>query len=554
MSRADYDEAAPGAPGEGLVLAVDLGTTSLKVGLLTFTGRTVWQESQDLETTLLPGGGAVQDAAHWWDLVRAVAARGIATTAAHGRRGIRAVVVTGQWSSTVPVDASGEPVGPCLLWLDSRGGPEARRRVGGPVVGYHPRHLLTWMRRTGAAPALDGCDPLGHRWWLPSGDPEVYAATRWLLEPVDYLTMRFTGRAAASPASMIGAWLTDNRRPDPGGYDATLVRRAGIDPDRLPPLVPNGSVLGPVMAGVARELGIDPGTPVIAGAGDAHLVVLGSGAVDLYETHLSLGTSSWVSCPVPTKKTDPLHQMVSVPSLLPGRYVLINNHETSGRCLEWLRGLVAEPDAPLSYSDLDALAARSAPGAGGVLFTPWLAGERTPVADRLARGGFHNLSLSTTRADLVRAVLEGVAYNVRWTFELVERFTRRRLDRVRIVGGGGRSDLWCQIHADVLGRTVEQVAEPENAGLRGAALTAALALGVVRTDQVRGLVPVAATFEPSAAASARYQSLYAEFPGLYRRQRRMFARINGRPQTSPAAGPAAVGSGGSADRTGPPVR
>jgi xylulokinase len=221
--------------------------------------------------------------------------------------------------------------------------------------------------------------------------------------------------------------------------------------------------------------------------------------------------------------------MVSVPSLLPGRYLLLNNHETSGRCLQWLRSLVAEPDAPLTFPQLDALAASAAPGAGGVLFTPWLAGERTPVADRLARGGFHNLSLSSTRADLVRAVLEGVAYNDRWTFELVEKFTRRRLDRVRIVGGGGRSDLWCQIHADVLGRTVEQVAEPENAGLRGAALAAALALGVVRLDQVRDLVPVTATFEPSAAASARYEALYAEFPGLYRRQRRMFARINGRP-------------------------
>jgi xylulokinase len=285
-------------------------------------------------------------------------------------------------------------------------------------------------------------------------------------------------------------------------------------------------VIGTLREDVARYLGLLPSTPVVAGVIDAHSTALGSGAVELYEPHLSLGTTSWVSCHVPAKKTDVLHQIASVPSTLPGRYLVLNNHETSGRCLYWLRGLVADAQDDLGYAELDALAATSAPGAGGVIFTPWLAGERTPVADRNARGGFHNLSLSTSRADLVRAVLEGVAYNDRWTLDIVERFVGRRLDRLRMVGGGARSDLWCQIHADVLNRTIEQVAEPESTGLRGAALGAGLAMGILEAKDLRALVPVRAVFRPAPGRVATHARLYAEFPGLYRRQKRMFARLN----------------------------
>ena len=148
----------------------------------------------------------------------------------------------------------------------------------------------------------------------------------------------------------------------------------------------------------------------------------------------------------------------------------------------------------------------------GVLFTPWLAGERSPVDDHAARGGFHNLSLQTTRADLVRAVLEGVAYNSRWLHEAVERFARRRFDPLRIFGGGAQSDLWCQIHADVMDRTIERVADPLLTGLRGAALFAGLALGRVQAGEVRDLVPVDRTFTPDPANRAVYDRLYRGVP------------------------------------------
>jgi xylulokinase len=292
-------------------------------------------------------------------------------------------------------------------------------------------------------------------------------------------------------------------------------------------------VVGEVSAEVARSLGLGPGVRVITGTPDLHSAAAGSGSVLEYEAHLTISTTSWVSCPLDRKKTDPVHQIATVPGLPPGpgasaAYLVANNHETGGRCLEWLRDLLgAGPPGPvIGYDTLTAAAATVVPGSNGAIFTPWLAGERSPVDDRNARGGFHNLSLRTTRAELVRSVLEGVAYNSRWLAEAVDRFVGRRLEPIRLVGGGATSSLWCQIHADVLDRPIERVAEPVDANLRGAALLAGLALGHLDPGELRSLVPIDGRFTPDPRAHRTYDHLYAEFPRLYSAQKPMFARLN----------------------------
>jgi xylulokinase len=364
--------------------------------------------------------------------------------------------------------------------------------------------------------------------YLEHDEPAVAERARWYMEPVDYLSMRFTGVPAASHASMTAAWLTDNRRTDLLAYDRVLVERAGVPAAKLPPLVPTGSVIGEVLPEVAKQLGLAPGVVVVTGTPDLHSAAVGSGAVLDYQTHLVISTTSWISCPVPMKKTDAVHQIASVPGLRPGSYLIADNHDAGGLCLQWLRVNVLGPDvAPLSFDALTTLAASAPAGSGGVIFTPWLAGERSPVDDRRARGGFHNLSLSTTRAHMVRAVLEGVAYNSRWLHDAVERFARRRLDPLRVIGGGATSDLWCQIHADVMGRTIERVAEPLQGNLRGAAMFAALALEDVAPEEIDSLVRVDARFEPDANLAPTYDRLFGEFPKLYRAQKAMFARLNG---------------------------
>lgn len=525
----DDDPNAERPTEDSFALTIDLGTGGPKVGLVSLTGSLIWHAFSPVETHLSPGGGAVQDAEEWWRAIVAMARDALAARIVPVAS-IVAVSVTGQYASTVPVDAAGAPVGDAVLWMDTRGRPHSRRRFAGRAAGYDLRTVTTWVRRTGGAPALSGADPIGQRLMLQAEQPDVAARARWMLEPIDQLTMRFTGVAGASPASMAVAWLIDTRHPDRLVYDPDLVRRAGVDPHQLPPLGPTNRYVGTVLPSVARELGLTGETQVVAALPDLHTAALGSGAVHLHRAHMALSTSSWISTPVESKKTDVLHQIATVPGLSAEGHLVIDNHEVGGLALNWFRDNVwSAAGAAVDYDEITAAAATVAPGAGDILFTPWLNGERSPIEDSRARGGFHNLSLDTTRTDMARAVLEGVAYNSRWLHEAVEKFTSTRLDRIRIIGGGARSDLWCQIHADVLDRTIERPAEPMFANLRGAGLAAGIASGRISLDDIDALVPIDATFRPDPANRSTYDRLFAEFPPRYRADRKMFARLNSTP-------------------------
>ncbi len=505
------------------ILAVDLGTGGLKVGAVSMRGELLAHAICPIATSYLPEGGAVQDPAEWW---RGIAAgvQSVVESKAVEPSDLIGVGLTGQWGSTVPVDAEGRAAGECLLWSDTRGGRFSARAMGGPVslFGYSPGNMLRWIQLTGGAPSPNGADPLGHELYLRNCEPQVYAKTRYLLEPIDYLGLRFTGRVAATPASMILSWLTDNRPGAKPSYVPELVRRSGRDAGRLPELMPTGSVLGSVLPEVGEELRI-PSVPVVCGVPDLHTAFVGSGAVAPYEAHITISTTSWIACEVPFKRTDVIHQMATVPGLHAGSYLVANNHETAGLCLKWFKDSVMGSD---SYEDVVARAAKAPAGSGGVIFTPWLKGERTPVEDRTLRGAFLNVSLTTGRDHLSRAVLEGVAFNARWLLDAVEGFVRRPFASLRILGGGAQSDLWCQIHADILGRRLERVAEPAYGNLRGAGLFAAISLGRESLDGVHELVSVPDTFEPQVEARAIYEPMYAEFKQFYRRLHASYARLN----------------------------
>jgi xylulokinase len=507
---------------EPWVLAIDLGTGGPKTGAVSLRGDVLAHAMSAVHTTYLPDGGAIQDPAEWWEAicegVRETLATNVVRTA-----DLIGVGITGQWGSTVPVDGEGRAAGPCRLWADTRGGRFSAEAMGGRVAlfGYSPVNMLRWVQMTGGAPSPHGADPLGHELYMRSCEPELYARTSMLLEPLDYLGLRLTGRAVATPASMILSWLTDNRPGARPAYVPELVRRSGRDPGRLPPLVATGSVIGEVLPEIAADLGI-PTVPVVAGVPDLHSSFLGSGAVAPYQAHVTISTTAWIACEVPFKRTDVLHQMASVPGLRPNAYLVANNHETAGLCLKWLRDAMV----PGGYDELVVLAAKVGPGSGGVMFTPWLNGERTPVEDRTLRAAFLNVSLDTTRAHFVRAVLEGVAFNARWLLDAVEKFVRRPIPSLRILGGGAQSDLWCQIHADVLGRRIERVEDPMHASVRGAGLFAAMSLGRLSLDDVRGKVRVADTFEPAAEARAVYEPMYGEFKRLYGALRGSYERLN----------------------------
>jgi xylulokinase len=253
-----------------------------------------------------------------------------------------------------------------------------------------------------------------------------------------------------------------------------------------------------------------------------------------YETHLYIGTSSWLTCHVPFKKTDLFHNLAALPSGIPGRYLLTNEQECAGVCLQYLRDNILFHQDELStgakpsntYQLFDQIAARTPAGSDKLIFTPWLYGERAPVDDHLVRGGFFNQSLHTTREHMVRAVFEGVAYNSRWLLKYVEQFNGRPVEIINIVGGGAKSNIWCQVQADVLNRPIRQVKDPIEVNVRGAALLASAALGYMRYDEIGTHVPYANTYTPNPDHRKIYDELFNEFVAIYESNRKIYARLN----------------------------
>jgi xylulokinase len=551
-------DAAPGP--RDYVLAVDLGTGGAKVALVSTTGTVLDHDFAPTGVRLLPDGGAEQDPDDWWAAI-VTATRSVVGRAGLPPERIVAACMSSQWGGTVPVDAAGVPTHPALIWMDSRGASLSRSLTGRgievPGTGYNAGRLARWLRRTGGVPTRTGKDPVGQAQWLRHERPEAWAATRWLLDVPEHLTMRLTGTATAAYDTAVLRWCTDNRDPHAVRYDPALVALGGLDADKLPPLCPPASVVGPITAGAASALGLGQHVQVVAGTGDTTAAAVGAGAVLDHQAHLYVGTSAWLTCHVPYKKTDLRTNVASLPSVVPGRYWVATVQDVAGKALTWLATNILGPGrggddpggddpagagaggsggvTPEQLDALNALAAKVPPGSHGVIFTPWLNGERTPVDDERLRGGWFNLSLSTDKATLVRAVFEGVALNARWMHGAVESFVRRSqpagLKALTFVGGGAGSALWCQIMADVLDVTVHQADQPVLANVRGAGLIGAVALGRLGWDDVPATLTVRETFTPDPATRATYDRLYGSFVALHKQTRSLYRRHNRQPWT-----------------------
>jgi xylulokinase len=522
------------ATGE-CVLAIDLGTSGPKVALVATDGAVVARGYEPTQLILTDDGGVEQDPDDWWRAITTATRRMMAEGDIAPARVI-GVCCTAQWMGTVAVDGSGRHLMNSLIWMDARGAPYMKDVTGGRVAvqGYEPRKITRWIRVSGGAPGHSGKDPGAHILWIRHHRPDVYEATRTFLEPKDYLNVRLTGRVVASVDSIAGHFVTDNRDLDRVTYDEQLLRISRLDRAKLPELVRAVDVVGPLLPGAAEELGVPAGIDVVAGTPDVQSATLGSGAIEDYRAHLYLGTSSWITCHVPFKKTDLRASMASLPAAIPNRYFVGNDQETAGACLGWLRdnvlwpddGLGTGPAPPDAFQRIDALAATAPVGSGSVIFTPWLNGERTPVDDHTVRAAWLNQSLATTRADQTRAVLEGVAYNTKWLLDSVEKFVGRRLDPIRVIGGGAQSALWRQIHADVLDRTIELVADPHSANVRGAGFLGLVGLGRASFEELGRSVAITDVARPDPAATAVYRPLAEEFRTYYRRTKSPHRRLN----------------------------
>lgn len=516
------------------VLAIDLGTSGPKVALVTTRGEIVAHTFGNIATHLVPGG-AEQDTADWWLAIKTCVHHLLAQNPVPVTD-IIAIGCTAQWSGTVAVDRLGHPLMNAIIWMDARGEPYVRALIGGgiTIAGFRPDKLLTWARLTGGAPTQSGKDSIAHILYLKHRHPDIYDQTYKFLEPKDYVNLKLTGQFAATYDSITLHWLTDNRDLSRVRYHNRLLKMAGIPQEKLPDLVQAVDVVGPLLPAVARELGLSESTLVVGGTPDIHSAAVGSGAVLDYEAHLYLGTSSWLTCHVPFKKIDVIHSMASLPSALPNRYLLINEQEAAGACLDYLIDYLLYPNDDLgamprpvdAYERINQTADTIQAGSDGLIFLPWLNGERSPVDDPNVRGGFFNQSFRTTRAHMVRAVLEGVAFNNRWLLHYVEQFIKRPLPGIRIIGGGAQSDMWCQIMADVLDRPIHQMENPLQANTLGAALLASLALGHLEVEEIGQIVKARRTFTPNPAHRSLYDEQFSAFTAIYNKNRSIYKKLN----------------------------
>ena len=517
------------------ILAIDLGTSGPKVALFSSQGEMLGSEFEETNLLLFPDGGAEQSPHEWWDAIQKAVKRLLARRLT-ASEDIVAIACTGQWSGTVPVDGEGNTLGNAIIWMDSRGAAQIRQIAGGAISiqGYSLGRLFQWIRLTGGAPAMVGKDPIAHILYIKQNQPGTYQRTYKFLEPIDYIGLRLTGRFAASFDSIALYWLTDNRDIKDVRYDGRLLRVSTLDRAKLPDLQPANSILGILLPDLARDWGLMENVQVVIGSPDIHSAAIGSGAVRDFEPHLYVGTSSWITCHVPFKKTDLSHSIAALPAAIPGRYLLTDAQECAGACLQSLRDNIFFHDDELSggtkpvnvYKLFDQIAERTPAGSDKLIFLPWLYGERAPVDDRFVRGGFLNQSLKTTREHMVRAVFEGVAYNSRWLLQYVEPMIGRPAEAVNMVGGGAKSDIWCQIHADVMNRTIRQMKDPIEVNVRGAALLASAALGFISYDDIASRVPVAKTYHPNPDHRRIYDELFREFTAIYESNKKVFVRLN----------------------------
>ena len=497
------------------VLVIDLGTGGPKVGLVDAQGHVPACAGATVQTLLQPGGGAEHDPAEWWATIK-TCLKQVLQESGVSPTNIISMAITSCWSVTVAVDERGEPLMNAMSWMDTRGGRYCWEIVKGfpSIQGYQLGILMKYLNLHGFAPSPTGS--LSNVLFIKHERPEIYRRTYKFFEPMDYITMRLTGKFAATQNTMIPLLVVDNRRLDRTDYDPWLIKTSTIDREKLPDLHPIDGTLGTLDPAVAAELGLSPDTLVTCGVSDHSTSAIGAGAVGQSEPAAVMGSSGHMAFHVPSKKTDIFNMMCTIPSGIKDNYVFWSDLGNNGKVLDTcLKNMLGErDDLPPGevradfYERADRIAAPIPTGSGGLLFFPWFIGSLSPDGDEHLRGGFLNLSYSTSRAHLMRAVFEGLAMNWRWLRGPAERLVGRKFNYWRITGGGAISDVWVQIMADVVGIPMHRLDRPRMSTMIGMGLLAFHRLGRVKLEDIPSMIKIDRVFEPDPKNRPIYDKLY----------------------------------------------
>lgn len=482
-----------------MLLGIDVSTTGAKALLVDTDGNVAGSATSPLTLSTPRALWSEQDPADWWQGVAKSVQQVLAETEVAATV-IRAIGLTGQMHGLVLLDEAGEVLRPAILWNDQRTGAQCdqiRQRLG--------RERLIQITGNDALTGFTAPKIL----WVQQHEPQIYAKARYVLLPKDYVRYRLTGEFAMDRAGGAGTLLFDLKKRT---WSDEVLQALEIPAAWLPPTYEGPAVTGHVGEEAAAATGLAAGTPVVGGGGDQAAQAVGVGAVQPGIIALTLGTSGVVFATTEAPLVEPEGRLHAFCHAVPDRWHFMGVMLSAAGSLQWYRDTLA-PD--VAFDELLAEADPVSAGSEGLLFLPYLTGERTPHPDPLARGAWVGLTVRHTRAHLTRAVLEGVAFGIKDSFTLIQQAGVGAIEEVRISGGGARSALWRQIIADVLGQALVTVNTTEGAAY-GAALLAGVGAGLFESVPAacQQTIRITGRTDPTEATSI-YQERYPRYRALY---------------------------------------
>ena len=528
------------------IIIYDFGTSSLKSCIFDITGEKIRIEADSnasYKLNILENGGAEQDPEEWWRAI-CEATKELFMKSDITPEDISGLAFCTQMQGVVLVDANGKALRPAMNYVDSRGVREFRDCMGKGLVKVSGCSLYKLLRnlRVNYAGSVSVKDPVWKYKWVENNEPEIFAKVDKWLDVNDYLVARCTGKLIRTADSAFATFLYDTRKGKEG-WNKGLLKMYKVKPEHLPPIIDSTDLVGGLTEKAAGDLGLKAGTPVFGGGGDTTFVNIGAGCTSPHDTHIYVGTSGWVSTYLDYQTVDLRAMITGVLSANHGYFNYYAELETAGKCYEWVKNHLAldeinvyiekteitddfESEFKSLYDYMSSEVSKVPPGANGVIFTPWLHGNRCPFEDVNAAGMFFNIRIDTGKRDMIRAVLEGICYHLRWLLECEARKVKTS-EMIRFVGGGSLSPVICQILADITGRKIETVNNAQETGAMGAAIVVAAGLtGEAVKDLSQKLVKVNHTYIPDPDNKEIYERNYKVFKNLYKSNAGNFKQLN----------------------------
>lgn len=527
------------------IIIYDFGTSSVKTCLFDIGSeiRLIASSTGSYGLYISDDGGAEQDTEEWWAALCSTT-RDLFDRSNVRPEEIRGLAFCAQMQGTVLVDKDAKAVRRPMNYLDQKGIKEFKECMGSGMIKVSGCSLFKLVRNliVNYAGSTSAKDPVWKYKWVENNEPENYKKIYKWLDISDYLAARCTGRIIRTADSAFATFLYDTRKGKEG-WNKGLLKMYKVDPGHMPEIIDSTDLVGGLTQKAAKELGLVEGIPVYGGGGDTTFVNIGAGCTSPGDTHIYVGTSGWVSTFLDHQTVDVNSRITGVLSAKHGYFNYYAELETAGKCFDWVMNHLAldevgiyldkkkvTDDVESKYTSLyDYLSdeiSKVPPGANGVIFTPWMHGNRSPFEDSNAAGMFFNIKIENGKRDMLRAVLEGICYHLRWLLESQER-KEKTSETIRFVGGGALSDVTCQILADVTGRKIETVNNTQEVGAIGTALVVAAGInGVDVLELAKKIVKADHIYVPDPKNKDVYERNYKVFKKLYKTNASNFRELN----------------------------